>query len=214
MAVIKSALELALEKTEGLSVDKEELRRKELFTQGRVAAAKGLEEGVDSFETALLAQEKALKKPEYAVFADGAADNLLSRIVLAFDPAASAALAKAGELLDRLTKKKASARLQKIAGMLQQYGTEVGQLRAAIGQQLNGARADVRHVVDRCPGLRTRRSHGKARSAQSYSKHSRKLHVSPQLLVCRKGRCRCRAQAMAGCRMIASLLATEMEIYL
>ncbi len=136
MAVIKSALELALEKTEGLSVDKEELRRKELFTQGRVAAAKGLEEGVDSFETALLAQEKALKKPEYAVFADGAADNLLSRIVLAFDPAASAALAKAGELLDRLTKKKASARLQKIAGMLQQYGTEVGQLRAAIGQQL------------------------------------------------------------------------------
>ena len=136
MAVIKSALELALEKTEGLSVDKEELRRKELFTQGRVAAAKGLEEGVDSFETALLAQEKALKKPEYAVFADGAADNLLSRIVLAIDPAASATLAKAGELLDRLTKKKASARLQKIAGMLQQYGTEVGQLRAAIGQQL------------------------------------------------------------------------------
>jgi len=136
MAVIKSALELALERTEGLTVDKEELRRKELFTQGRVAAAKALEEGVDSFETTLLAQEKALKKPELAIFTEGAAENLLSRIVLATDPAAAAALAKAGDLLDRLTKKKAGAKLQQVAGLLQQYGTEVGQLRAAIGQQL------------------------------------------------------------------------------
>lgn len=136
MAVIKSALELALEKTEGLSVDKEELRRKDLFTQGRIAAAKGLEEGVDNFETALLAQEKALKKPEYAIFTEGAAENLLSRIVLATDPASTANLGKAGDLLDRLTKKKAGARLQKITAMLQQYGTELGQLRAAIGQQL------------------------------------------------------------------------------
>lgn len=136
MALIKSALELALEKTEGLTVDKEELRRKDLFTQGRVAAAKGLEEGVDSFETTVLAQEKTLKKPEYAIFADGAAENLLSRIVLATDPASTSAIGKAGDLLDRLTKKKAGARLQKITGMLQQYGTEVGQLKAAIGQQL------------------------------------------------------------------------------
>jgi hypothetical protein len=136
MAMIKSALELALEKTEGLSVDKEELRRKDLFTQGRVAAARALEEGIDNFETSLSSQEKALKKHEYAIFTEGAAENLLSRIVLATDQTAAAALTKAGDLLERLTKKKAGPRLQKIAGLLQQYGTEVGQLRTAIGQQL------------------------------------------------------------------------------
>ena len=136
MALIKSALELALEKTEGLSVDKEELRRKELFNLGRVAAAKGLEEGVDSFDTAVHTQEKALNKTEYSVFAGGAAENLLSRIVLATDPGNSVILNKVGDLLDRLTKKKAGAKLEKIAGLLLQYGTELGQLRQAIGQQL------------------------------------------------------------------------------
>lgn len=136
MALIKSALELALEKTEGLSVDKDELRRKELFNQGRVAAAKGIEEGVDLFETALGGQEKALAKGEYSIFAGGAAENLLSRIVLATDPLSATTLNKVGELLERLTKKKAGPRLQKIAGLLQQYGTELGQLRQAIGQQL------------------------------------------------------------------------------
>ena len=136
MALIKSALELALERTEGLTVDKEELRRKDLFNQGRIAAAKGLEEGMDLFETTVKAQEKALKKPEYTIFAEGAADNLLSRILLASDPAATATMGKVGELLERLTHKKAGPRLQKIAAMIQQYATELGQLRQAIGQQL------------------------------------------------------------------------------
>lgn len=136
MALIKSALELALEKTEGLSVDKEELRRKDLFNQGRIAAAKALEEGIDGFETTLHAQEKALKKDEYAIFAGGVAENLLSRVVLATDQINATTLNKVGELLDRLTKKKAASRLEKVAGLLQQYGTEVGQLKQAIGQQL------------------------------------------------------------------------------
>jgi len=136
MALIKSALELALEKTEGLSVDKEELRRKDLFNQGRVAAAKALEDGVDGFETALHTQEKALSKAEYSIFAGGAAENLLSRIVLATDQFSAVTLNKVGDLLDRLTKKKAGPRLEKIAGLLQQYGTELGQLKQAIGQQL------------------------------------------------------------------------------
>jgi len=136
MALIKSALELALERTQGLSVDREELRRKELFNQGRVAAAKALEEGPDFFETSMKSQEKALKKPEYAVYAEGAAENLLSRVILASDPQTAAILVKAGELLERLTHKKAGPRLQKISGLLQQYGTEIGQLRQAISQQL------------------------------------------------------------------------------
>jgi hypothetical protein len=136
MALIKSALELALERTEGLSVDKEELRRKELFNQGRVAAAKALEEGAGHLETQLAAQEKALKKDEYHLFAEGVVENLLSRIMLASDAAATAALGRAAELLDKATRGKALDGLQKISGMLQQYGTEVGQLKQAITQQL------------------------------------------------------------------------------
>lgn len=136
MALIKSALELALEKTEGLTVDKEELRRKDLFNQGRVAAAKSLEEGVDFFETAIKAQEKALKKDEYHLFAEGAVENLLSRILLASDTQALGTVAKVGDLLDRITKKKAGARIEKVSALLQQYGTELGQLRQAIAQQL------------------------------------------------------------------------------
>jgi len=136
MALIKSALELALEKTEGLSVDKEELRRKDLFNQGRVAAAKALEEGVDFLETTIKAQEKALKKDELHIVLEGAVENLVSRILLASDVASATTLTKVGELLDRLTHKKAGARIEKITGLIQQYGTEVGQLKQAIGQQL------------------------------------------------------------------------------
>lgn len=136
MALIKSALELALAKTEGLTVDKEELRRKDLFNQGRIAAAKSLEEGVDFFETAIKTQEKALKKDEFHLFAEGAVENLLSRILLQSDALAQATLTKTSDLLDRITHKKAGAKLDKVAALLQQYGTEVGQLKQAIGQQL------------------------------------------------------------------------------
>jgi len=136
MGFIKSALELAMEKTEGLQVDKEELRRKELFNQGRVAAAKALDEGADTFDAALASQKKTLDAKEYATFADGAADNLLSRILLASDAVAAATLNKTAELIDRLTAGKAGQHLQQMSGLLQQYGTEVGQLKQAIGQQL------------------------------------------------------------------------------
>ena len=136
MGLIKSALELAMEKTEGLEVDKEELRRRELFNQGRVAAAKALEDGADTFDAALAAQKNALAPKEYASFAEGAADNLLSRILLAADTASAATLNKAADLLDRLTGRRAGQHLQQISGLLQQYGTEVGQLKNAIGQQL------------------------------------------------------------------------------
>lgn len=136
MALIKSALELALERTQGLTVDKEELRRKELFNQGRVAAAKALDEGAEAFEATLKIQEKALKKEEFRLLAEGATDNLLSRILLASDANTAALVTKVGELLDRLTHKKAGARILKVSAMLQQYGTEVGQLKQAIAQQL------------------------------------------------------------------------------
>ncbi len=136
MGLIKSALELAMEKTKGLEVDKEELRRKDLFNQGRVASAKALEDGADTFEAALASQKTSLSQKDYAAFAEGAADNLLSRILLAADATSAATLNKVAELLGRLTGQRAGQPLQQISGLLQQYGTEVGQLKSAISQQL------------------------------------------------------------------------------
>jgi len=125
MALIKSALELALEKTQGLKVDKEELRRKEVFNLGRVAAAKALDDGAESLEAARKAQEKALNKDEYHLFLEGALENLLSRLLLASDAQALAVTAKVADLADVLTHRKAGKTVQQVAALFQQYGTEV-----------------------------------------------------------------------------------------
>ncbi|MEI8092631.1 MAG: DUF6657 family protein [Spirochaetales bacterium] len=136
MALIKSALELALEKTEGLSVDKDELRRKELFTQGRVAAAKGLEEGPAFFAESLKTRSAELGKDEKQSFRSGAGENLVSRINLAFEIPALKDLEKVAALLDVLTSGKSGPIVESLSGLFQQYGQEVTQLRAAIAQQL------------------------------------------------------------------------------
>lgn len=136
MALIKSALELALEKTQGLTVDKEELRRKELFNQGRVAAAKGMEEGVDLLASIMADHSKKLSKDEYHIVAEGAMENLTSRILLQTDSYSHATQTRVGELLNQLTNKKSDHFVQNITTLLQQYATEFDQLKQAIAQQL------------------------------------------------------------------------------
>jgi len=136
MALIKSALELALERTEGLTVDKDELRRKELFNQGRVLAAKALEDGPEEFSKALVIKAKELKGEEAKSYRSGAGENLVSRINLAFETPALKDLEKVAGLLEVLTKGKSSAVVKSLAGLFQQYGQEVTQLKTAIGQQL------------------------------------------------------------------------------
>ena len=136
MALIKSALELALERTEGLTVDKDELRRKDLITQGRVAAAKALEEGPEAFGAVLKAKAKELPDGENQTFRGGAAENLVSRINLAFEVPALKDLEKVAGLLDVLTAGQSAPIVQSLGAMFQQYSQEVTQLKTAIGQQL------------------------------------------------------------------------------
>jgi len=136
MALIKSALELALERTEGLTVDKDELRRKDLFNQGRILSAKGLEDGPEQFSKALAARVKELKGEEVKAFRNGAGENLVSRINLAFENPALKEPEKVAGLLEVLTQGKSAAVLNSLATLFQQYGQEVAQLKTAIGQQL------------------------------------------------------------------------------
>ena len=136
MALIKSALELALEKTEGLSVDKDELRRKDLFNKGRVAAAKGLEEGAETFAAGLKDSMQEMKGSDWAAFQSGIAENLVSRIHLAFETPAFKELEKVASLFELLTANKSRNILQALGALFQQYGQEVTQLRTAISQQL------------------------------------------------------------------------------
>jgi hypothetical protein len=136
MALIKSALELALERTEGLTVDKDELRRKDLFNQGRILSAEGLEDGPEQFSKALAARVKELKGEEVKAFRNGAGENLVSRINLAFENPALKEPEKVAGLLEVLTQGKSAAVLKSLATLFQQYGQEVAQLKTAIGQQL------------------------------------------------------------------------------
>jgi hypothetical protein len=136
MALIKSALELALERTQGLSVDKDELRRKELFNHGRVIAAKGMDDGPQAFSTGLEQRLKELKGGDAEAFRSGAGDNLVGRINLAFETPALKDLEKVAGLLEVLTAGKSGELMKSLGGLFQQYGQEVTQLKTAIAQQL------------------------------------------------------------------------------
>ncbi len=138
MAFIKSALELAMEKSEGLTVDKEELRRKEIATAGKAACAQALAGAEESWEPVLKTQEKALSKADFSVWCLGAADTLLARIQLMdFGPASE--MTRVMTFLDELGRKKASARLQKMAQLVGQFQQELKQLKEAIAQQIGPA---------------------------------------------------------------------------
>ncbi len=138
MAFIKSALELAMEKSEGLTVDKEELHRKELLTAGKVACAGALSGSEESWEPELKAQEKALSKGDFSLWSQGAADTLLSRIQLT-EQGPVAEMNRVLSLLDELGRKKSSARLQKMAQLVGQFQQELKQLKEAIAQQIGPA---------------------------------------------------------------------------
>ncbi len=81
MAYIKSALELAMEKTEGLKTDPGAVRIKEIKTEGRRAASAFLNGTEDSPEE-LLAVLKKYKKNERDAFKEGVIITFLSNIIL------------------------------------------------------------------------------------------------------------------------------------
>lgn len=81
MAYIKSALELAMEKTEGLKTDPGALKIKEIKTEGRRAASAFLDNTDDPPEE-ILAVLKKYKKNEREAFKEGVIITFLSNIVL------------------------------------------------------------------------------------------------------------------------------------
>ncbi len=81
MAFIKSALELAMEKTEGMKGNPRELKIKEMEKKGRKAASDYLFSAEKS-EEVLLEAIKAVSKPDKAAFKEGVKKALLLNITL------------------------------------------------------------------------------------------------------------------------------------
>ncbi len=81
MAHIKSALELALEKTEGIKINKDEIRLKEIQNKGRTAASEFLFGNKTTAEELSEAVGKYRKKEKEA-FREGIIKTFLSNITL------------------------------------------------------------------------------------------------------------------------------------
>lgn len=164
MGHIKSALELALEKSEGITVDKGELRRKDLFNQGRTLGVKALTDGTDFLKEELIKLEKAYKPEEISAVRSGLAEALLGRIVLGIAADSQRELPRVTDLIASLTQGKSSSKMQKLVAMNQQFQEEIVQLKEAIAQQLGPALkqraqqmardtgAQVKFVLEKDPG--------------------------------------------------------------
>lgn len=139
MALIKSALELAMEKSAGLSVDKAELKKKELITQGRLTAGKYLgEDGLDLAAEQKL-KEKELKDEELQAWKEGISEAFLSRINLVYEAPIPAEIIKAAEGLAVLGGRRAADLASKGLQALESFAGEFKQLKEAIVQQMGPA---------------------------------------------------------------------------
>ena len=81
MAYIKSALELAMERTEGLKADPKVFKIKEIKTEGRKTASAFLE-GKETDPKVIISALKKYKKDERGAFKEGVAATFFSNIVL------------------------------------------------------------------------------------------------------------------------------------
>lgn len=135
MAFIKSALELAMEKSADIKVDKAELRHKEVFNAGRAFAAKMLSEGPEFTARELKPQRKTYKGAEEKTFLEGVAETLVSRLVLTVvDPKR-----EIGGLVphaEQVFGAQGAQLFAQAAEFLLQYADEIVQLRETIVQQV------------------------------------------------------------------------------
>lgn len=136
MSLIKSAYELAMEKTEGLTVDKEALKREASFKKGRGLGMKALTEGVEFFskEWAVLREEKDGVKEEAR---RGVLEAFLSTLNLKVYPEGDLGPQyPLGALLEALNGKKPGKALEQVQELLAQFREDAVQLKGAIIQQL------------------------------------------------------------------------------
>jgi hypothetical protein len=137
MAHIRTAVEIAMERTQGVKSDRTGAEREEAKRAGRVLAAKSLD---SPGETDVRKELAAFKKPLDAAAREGAAEAFLSRIQLprdkasvpAFDAVASglaaAARSPGGD-------KRAAAIVKELSGFFSRYLEDVSRVEEGLKRQ-------------------------------------------------------------------------------
>jgi len=148
MAMIKSALELALERTKDLEVDEAALEARELKQEGKRAAGKYLD---DPESTDLAAELAAFPKEKRKAAREGMYESLVSQLQLPTNElalekypvvskgllalAASAGNGLLGGVGGAVAEKRAAALLQQLEGFFKQYLEDMKNVEQAIRKQ-------------------------------------------------------------------------------
>lgn len=137
MATIKTAVELALEKTQGLKADRTGAEREDARKAGRVLASRFLDQpdGVD-FPGELAKWKKPLDEPAR----EGAAEAFLSRVQLPRDKASAPALEAVGRGLAALARglgsdKRVVSIVKDMAAFLDRYLEDVARVEDGLMRQ-------------------------------------------------------------------------------
>lgn len=133
MAEIKSAIEIALARTEGIEVDKGKLQEKELKIKGRKSALSFLDGKIDHKE--LSKSVKQVKGDARTAFKAGAAGSFMSFLKLPVDSNYKKDFLKAAEGLSALSDSPAD--IEQMFEQLTQFFDQYLQNREQLEQQLN-----------------------------------------------------------------------------
>ncbi len=134
MGEIKAAWELAMERSEGLSVDKEEIKKKELFQKGRALGLKSLDNDLEWLKSEITVLN-SYSSPEKASFLQGCVEALLSNYQLLLSTQVQPSQ-KIPEIFKTLTGKDAEKSFSQLTQVVTQFTEELERLREAILKQM------------------------------------------------------------------------------
>lgn len=135
MGTIKSAWEIALEKSEGLTVNKEELKQKESFKKGRAFGLKSLEHGFEWAENEFknLVKDSSLDQKSLI---QGILEALIAPYQLSGSSYNNLPTQQAQAIFKLVTKKDGSRLFEQMQQVVNRYHDELENLKQAIIQQL------------------------------------------------------------------------------
>jgi len=138
MSLIKSALEIAMEKSQDLKVDKDELQRQELYKKARALGGQALldSDGPDKLAQSLQEKKKELDRKSLEIFRQGVLESLLNRISLSLNVEDPTEIERLFLSLDHTCSRKVSPMRSPLEQLLKQYQEEILGLRDAIEAQL------------------------------------------------------------------------------
>ena len=139
MAEIKSALEIALARTEGMEMNKDKIRAKEQKVAGRKAALSFLDGRIDSKEFSKMVKKE--KGDEKASFIAGAAGTFMSVVKLPTSTDFSTELTRAGEGMAALSDN--ANDIKQMFAQLSQFFEQYIQNREQLEEQLTSQFAPV-----------------------------------------------------------------------